>query len=203
MNLSSLWSSSMLQFQLADKFTYIQGEKEQPAENTSASSSIAESGNSVWSESKMLEPLQVSLTALWHRHIEPTGCCMQGHHRPAAKPGWGHWEEKVLLIQRMSQGTYLIESFPGFGKRSETAVTLADLKEMEREERNSIEIKFLNGIAKVCIFSRLYTDHIFRRLRNVCLEDRSCEALQMLKDLKIIIKNVQFYSLKPCSIVYR
>lgn len=40
-------------------------------------------------------------------------------------------------------------------KGCETAVTSADLKEMGRDERNSIEIKFLNGIAKVCIFSRL------------------------------------------------
>lgn len=80
------------------------------------------------------------------------------------------------------------ESFPGFGEGSETAVTLAGLREMGRKEKNSIEINFLNSIPKPGVFYWLYIDSTFRwlgyvhsfwRPQNVCLKDRSCEALQM------------------------
>lgn len=56
------------------------------------------------------------------------------------------------------------ESFSGFGEGSETTVTLTGLREMGRKERNSIEIKFLNSIAKAGVFYRLYIDSTFRWL---------------------------------------
>lgn len=146
MNLSSLWSSFMLQFQLADKFTYIQGKKDQPAENISASSSLP-----------------------WVRQLYQNAKCQSHTGLTCSSLASSHWAYIALQLNQaggtkrrmscwfngMTQGTYLTEWFPGFGEWGETAVTSADLKEMGRDERNSIEIKFLNGIAKVCIFSRL------------------------------------------------
>lgn len=153
MNLSSLWSSFMLQFQLADKFTYIQGKKDQPTENISASSSLPWV-RQLYQNAKCQSHTGLTCSSLASSQSLLSALCkvtiaLQLNQAGDNKRRMSCW------FNGMTQGTYLTEWFPGFGEWGETAVTSADLKEMGRDERNSIEIKILNGIAKVCIFSRL------------------------------------------------